>query len=598
MDEVVKPEKKKRRKKRIAEGSDRVLPATPVLIAVIVITWAFLFATRQIAPSDLLDNDQERPAAYVLDILVNGNWIVQFDDSGEITSKPPLYTWLVTITAKILGRFNEFTLYLPGALCLLASVLLIFYLTQSYVNRSAAFLASIAFLLSFASIKQMNLARTDPLFALLVFGSAIVAFESFFHRKGWLYYWILCALATLTKGPIGIILSALGLIGLIGSKRKRPSDELNEESSKPLYLNEHVIGVAILVVLCGGWFLLAWIDAGKALTDKMIGKELVGHAVDSGEEHSLIKQLYTPALYFLGRNLPWSLFSIVAIFRVFLKPSESPRQRSFERFMAAYVGLGIVFFSMFPHQRYDHQFPLLPAAAILAGIELARLLSPQFLNKSFKFYPAVLLAVCIGFYCFFKFFPNWEMRRTQAVHEAADYIRESAGAEFPVMHLDTPMGLQFYLGTKRLRTHHYWIKQSLLSDRAAFAIVRAKESYEIMDPYRHLDRMIDLKTWEQPSADPPYLRIIGNRPKLQYYPRMVFHNNEFQVDIDSLTVNRLEDNRFELEATDKNYVVAVTNHAKKKRKVTVIVTMGDLRDEKVLELEPEQKETIGNFGSR
>jgi len=40
------------------------------------------------APPNLLDQDQERPAAYVLDVIKNGNWLCQRDWTGDITSKP------------------------------------------------------------------------------------------------------------------------------------------------------------------------------------------------------------------------------------------------------------------------------------------------------------------------------------------------------------------------------------------------------------------------------------------------------------------------------------------------------------------------------
>ncbi len=56
-----------------------------------------LFGVRLAGPPDLTDNDQERPSAYVLDVVQNGNWCVQRDAYGEIASKPPL-TWLAGLS--------------------------------------------------------------------------------------------------------------------------------------------------------------------------------------------------------------------------------------------------------------------------------------------------------------------------------------------------------------------------------------------------------------------------------------------------------------------------------------------------------------------
>ena len=84
--------------------------------AAITILSALLFVLRLSAPPNLLDQDQERPGTYVLDVVKNGNWLCQRDLNGQITYKPPLYTWLAALAALVRGRVDEFALYLPGAL--------------------------------------------------------------------------------------------------------------------------------------------------------------------------------------------------------------------------------------------------------------------------------------------------------------------------------------------------------------------------------------------------------------------------------------------------------------------------------------------------
>jgi 4-amino-4-deoxy-L-arabinose transferase-like glycosyltransferase len=72
-----------------ARTSMRMAPEAAVTLLALL-----LFVLRLAAPENLLDQDQIRPATYVLDILKNGNWLCQRDLTGEITSKPPLYTWV------------------------------------------------------------------------------------------------------------------------------------------------------------------------------------------------------------------------------------------------------------------------------------------------------------------------------------------------------------------------------------------------------------------------------------------------------------------------------------------------------------------------
>src|SRR5258707_23894 len=106
--------------------------------AAVAIVAALLFTLRLTAPPNLLDQDQERPASYVLDVVKNGNWLCQRDLSGDITSKPPLYTWLCAIATQPFGRINLFALYLPGALAGFGIGWLLFHFGRvSFGARSA-----------------------------------------------------------------------------------------------------------------------------------------------------------------------------------------------------------------------------------------------------------------------------------------------------------------------------------------------------------------------------------------------------------------------------------------------------------------------------
>ncbi len=100
---------------------------------------ACLFGLRMAAPPTLLDQDQERPAAYVLDAVRNGHWLCQRDLTGDIASKPPLYTWLCALIAMGIGRVNQFALYLPGALAALGTAWLVLRAGRTHFGTRAGF---------------------------------------------------------------------------------------------------------------------------------------------------------------------------------------------------------------------------------------------------------------------------------------------------------------------------------------------------------------------------------------------------------------------------------------------------------------------------
>src|SRR2546423_15019102 len=126
-----------------------------VLIGVLA---TMLFLLRLASPPTLLDQDQERPAAYVLDVVKNGHWLCQRDLSGDITSKPPLYTWCCALVTLACGRINLFALYLPGALGALGSAWLVLAAGRRHFGSRAGWLAALATMLTAAGLKEFGLA--------------------------------------------------------------------------------------------------------------------------------------------------------------------------------------------------------------------------------------------------------------------------------------------------------------------------------------------------------------------------------------------------------------------------------------------------------
>src|SRR3954449_10743132 len=143
-------------KKRAEEQAAPAGPGTrrwllPAILSALAIT---LFALRLLAPSNLLDQDQERPGTYVLDVLKNGHWMCQHDLTGDVTSKPPMWTWISAVTSLAVGKVNRFTLYLPGAIGAWGTGLLLFFAGRKRFGLQAGFWAAVAVMVCTAGLKE------------------------------------------------------------------------------------------------------------------------------------------------------------------------------------------------------------------------------------------------------------------------------------------------------------------------------------------------------------------------------------------------------------------------------------------------------------
>lgn len=482
-------------------------------MVVLTLLAALIFAIRLAAPPNLLDQDQERPATYVLDAVKNGHWLCQRDLSGDVTSKPPLYTWLVGGITLLCGRINEFALYLPGALSLWGCAMLIYYFCRPYFGSRAAFCGAVALMVCTSGIKEAGLARTDGVFSLTVTAAAVVAFRSWTTGRGWIWFWVVCALSTLTKGPVGPVLAAGGLLAHFWERKSHPAIP-NEKLSQRVFFAV-LPGVCAYVAITLGWFLAAYAVTGPDLTRKMIGKELVDHATGAGGNNLPGTLIYQQPLYYLARTLPWSVFAYFGLWQIWRNPSPNASVRRWERFLFCWFLSGLLLMSLAPHQRADLLWPLMPAAAALAGCELDRL-GDRIGSRVFNIGYAVVVIGMVAGYAFAYFGPLARLplqRETLALKRLASQFEARMGRDYPLEHLDSRMGLQVYLNTFR---------QPIPAERAV-ELLRGKEPC-----FLAVRNLAKLEAARKPD-DPPYYtvlavpsvvtnnftRIIGNRPTLE-----------------------------------------------------------------------------------
>lgn len=435
-----------------------------------------------------------------MDAVWNANWLVQYDVHGNITSKPPLYTWLAAGAAILFGGINRFTLTLPAAVATASLAILIAIEGRRRFGTLAGALAGWFVILSPLSMKLIAIARPDMLFALLVTLGAIVALRAVETGRGWTLFWLIMAAGVLTKGPLAIVLAAMGLLAIAWERRTGDREGMRLRGS-------HWIGLLLFMGITLGWFIWAWSVASTQLTDKMLRDELMNQAV--GKQPLLdLTRVVKPTLYFIANTLPWSILVGLGLRRIWKQPAESALQRRFERFAFCWFLGGLLLFSLATHQRADLLAPLLAPGAWIAGREatilFGRLSLPTW--RRIGIAATIVAATFLLIYQELRGTQNARIALTVEMRRLAQQVRPRIEADAPLYSVDVPFAFQYYMqsGNPVLSVE---AAADILAQSPA-PIVAVSDQYDQLR--EHADSrgisLTEVANW--PDDDHPVIRIL------------------------------------------------------------------------------------------
>ncbi len=203
----------------------------------------------------LFDWDEINFAESAREMLLTGDYLTVKINFLPFWEKPPLFIWMQALSMKVFG-INEFAARFPNAVVGVFTLLMLYFVGKKIYDRNFGLIWAFVYTSSFLPFFYFKSGIIDPWFNFFIFGG--IYFFFLFLEQGKYKHLVLSAvsigLATLTKGPVGLLIFALSVFFYLLIKK-----DIRK------VLNLRVLGLYTIVFsLVGGfWFFLQIID-GKA----------------------------------------------------------------------------------------------------------------------------------------------------------------------------------------------------------------------------------------------------------------------------------------------------------------------------------------------
>lgn len=351
---------------------------------------------------------EPREAIVAYSMLAHHNWILPVNNGGDIAYKPPFFHWCIATFSLINQQVTEFTSRLPSSLALIGMVIggFIFYAKRK--NTQVAVLGSLLTLTAFEVHRAGINCRVDMVLTAMIVAALYLLYR-WWEKGQRAMPWgaILCmSLATLTKGPVGIILPCLVtgvFLLLIGGAFWK-------------IFGKMFLFAVLACLLPACWYLAAYHEGGKAFLNLAL-EENFGRFLGKMTYESHEEPVYYNFITVIAGWLPWTLLMLLSLFslpwkKLYKQKSASPFIKTMKHWWLSVrqmepvklftwlcIVLIFVFYCIPKSKRSVYLLPIYPFIAMLMAEYIIYLCKIN--SRAIKIYAGFIATLCILITCLF-----------------------------------------------------------------------------------------------------------------------------------------------------------------------------------------------------
>lgn len=326
----------------------------PILTLLFLSLLLFLVGNQSLPITDTAESNY---ALTSKEMVLSGDWMSPQIYGNYWYDKPIFYYWLLSSSFAVFG-FNEFAARLPAALFGTANVLFIYWFTGKAFSKKAALPAALIFLSSLETWLLSKAIITDS--TLFFFMSASVAFFYLGYMENRNYYYlcyVFAGLATLTKGPIGILLPGLACFLFL----------IYQKNVKEILRAKLFTGLLLFLAVTLPWYGMMTAIHGKDFLLNFLGVHNFLRATVS--EHPSQNKWYYYLLIYLAGFFPYSFVLPISLYKKWKSKALDLRAAGEGVHLLVIYGFTVfLFFQLIATKYTTYTFPTLFPLSILSGV--------------------------------------------------------------------------------------------------------------------------------------------------------------------------------------------------------------------------------------
>ena len=343
----------------VAEAAPVKHPISPRAALVAFAIAMVILAQGITAP--FVKDAEPQAASWIQDVASGNDILIPHDYYGELARKPPLFYWAAgAISVATGGHVNEVRARVVSVLAGAAVAVGVLIWTTAFLDLTTGWLAFLFLLGSYAFTSRGTLALEDMMLVAFMFAAWCLLYTTLEEgpsRRRTIEIGVALGLGILTKGPVAIVLPALGAMAYLLMMRRSILEQLRKGWPWTV--------LAISVAIALPWYVPALLSHGGELA-RIMFQENAGHFLPAGAGGTgeAARPFYYIAIRMIGGITPLN-FLVPALVVALIRGDFKSEARKPLLFQLSFLLAILIFFSIASAKRDDYVLPGIPSLAIL-----------------------------------------------------------------------------------------------------------------------------------------------------------------------------------------------------------------------------------------